>query len=420
MFRFTLSILLVTMTLSAFAASDCAAQAGLWDARLDSPGGAIRFVLKLEHDQQNDSWSAWLINGPEEIEVPRVDVTGDGEVTLAIEHYDSTLKLKTVPKTGNDEMKLVGNWKKRRKSDEWVEMNFNASPHVKADSKSTKVSSAFDGRWHVKFSSSDDPAVGIFKATSDTSTLGGTFLTTTGDYRFLSGAATDSEMELSCFDGAHAFLFKAKLESDGSLVGDFWSSNTWHETWSATKDSKAEIADAFELTKATASSINALSFPDLNGKQTRLDAEEFAASVRLVHIFGSWCPNCHDAAIYLAELKTKYGDDISIVGIAFELTGDMKRDAEQVRKYLKRHKLDHPVLIGGTSSKTEASKAVTIIDKVRSYPTTIFADSTGKIIAIHQGFSGPATGSAYEKLRLKFESTINGVLQTGQSQNSKK
>ena len=98
----------------------------------------------------------------------------------------------------------------------------------------------------------------------------------------------------------------------------------------------------------------------------------------------------------------------------------MKRDAEQVRKYLKRHKLDHPVLIGGTSSKTEASKAVTIIDKVRSYPTTIFADSTGKIIAIHQGFSGPATGSAYEKLRLKFESTINGVLQTGQSQNSKK
>ena len=165
------------------------------------------------------------------------------------------------------------------------------------------------------------------------------------------------------------------------------------------------------MTKATEANINALSFPDLEGKQTRLDDKQFSAPVRLVHIFGSWCPNCHDAAVYLAELEAKHGKDISVVGIAFELTGDLNRDAEQVRKYLKRNKLDHPVLIGGGSSdKGEASKAVSIIDEVRSFPTTIFADKSGKIIAVHQGFSGPATGDAYVELKKKFESTIDGIL----------
>ena len=410
MLRFFISFVVFAAFASLAFVNTCTAQSGLWDAHVDSPGGPIRFVLKLEHSEHDDSWSAWLINGTEEIEVPNVE-SKNSSLVLSIDHYDSELTLTKIPKTVSNDHGLVGSWKKRRKANKWVEMDFGASPHVENEKGSNTANTEFDGRWQVKFSSSDDPAVGIFKVNPKTGILGGTFLTTTGDYRFLAGTANDGEMELSCFDGAHAFLFKAKLNPDGSLAGDFWSSNTWHETWMATKDEKATIADGFELTKATSSNINALSFPDLDGKQTGLDAEEFAAPVRLVHIFGSWCPNCHDAGVYLAELKQKYGDKISVVGIAFELTGDMKRDTEQVRKYLKRHKLDHPVLIGGgSSSKAEASKAVSIIDEVRSYPTTIFADRDGKIIAVHQGFAGPATGDAYEKLKVKFESTIDGIL----------
>jgi len=408
MFRFSIPFLLTALIATQIGIRHCQAQSGLWDAQLNSLGGPIRFGLKLEHSENDDSWSALLINGTEEIEVPRVTAK-DGQLVLSIDHYDSEITLTKIPKTEVNAQGLVGTWKKRRKANKWVEMDFGAAPRADDKNGSTKANSKFDGRWQVNFSSSEDPAVGIFKADSKTGALGGTFLTTTGDYRFLSGSATEDEMELSCFDGAHAFLFKAKLKPDGSLAGDFWSSNTWHETWTGTKDDAAAIADSFKLTKATEPNINALSFPDLDGKQTRLDADEFAAPVRLVHIFGSWCPNCHDAAVYLAELKTKYGKDISVVGIAFELTGDMKRDADQVRKYLTRHKLDHPVLIGGKSSKVEASKAVTFIDEVRSYPTTIFADRSGKIIAVHQGFAGPATGKAYEKLRLKFESTIDGI-----------
>ena len=389
----------------------CFAQAGQWDAQLDSPGGPIRFGLHIKYEGKGN-WIAWLRNGQERIDVPEiVDQRVDNTIQLNIDHYESQLNVKLVPGTvsGTDssEKRLVGTWKKRRGPKKWVEMDFSAVPRTESELRARELK--FDGRWRVKFSSSEEPAVGIFKST-EKGKLAGTFLTTTGDYRFLAGSDNEKEMELSCFDGAHAFLFKAKLQDDGSLTGDFWSSKHWHETWTAVRDEEAKLPDSFELTKATKENINGLAFPDLDGKETKLDDKRFSAPVRIVHIFGSWCPNCHDAGVYLSELKQKYEDKISVVGVAFELTGDFERDAAQVRKYLSRHKLDHSVLIGGKSSKTEASKVMTFIDEVRSYPTTIFADSTGEIIGVHQGFSGPATGESYVELKKKFESVIEGIL----------
>ena len=416
MFRLSPILFPIAFAICLTLANPCQSQEGLWDAQLECRGGPIRFGLKLEHSQSDDQWSAWLVNGSEQIKVPNVKADGENNIVLSIDHYDSQLTLVHAPKskTGDSESHLTGTWKKLRSADKWVKMKLSATPHDVIDSAADQSSSAskFDGRWQVKFSSSDEPAVGVFKTDPQNGKLGGTFLTTTGDYRFLSGTFEKNEMAISCFDGAHAFLFKATLDDAGSIAGDFWSSKTWHETWTATRSENAKLPDSFGLTKATEANINSLSFPDLDGKPTGLDAEQFAAPVRLVHIFGSWCPNCHDAAVYLAELEAKYGKKVSVVGIAFEHTGDLKRDADQVRKYLKHNKLDHPVLIGGNSDKAKASKAISIIDEVRSYPTTIFADRSGKIIAIHQGFSGPATGEDYVNLKKKFESTIDEVLES--------
>jgi len=414
MLRFPLLLTSIVLAICVSLVGDCHSQQGLWDAQLECPGGPIRFDLKI--DKHNDDWSAWLINGTEQIQVPGVKKSDVGTLILSIDHYDSELTLTQVPKTDRSEPFLVGSWKKRRKVNKWVEMDFSASQADSTKPNPKLDQSNFDGRWEVKFSSSDEPAVGVFETDPKTGKLGGTFMTTTGDYRFLSGTVNEDKMEISCFDGAHAFLFKASIDKEENLKGDFWSSKHWHETWTATRNDNAKLPDSFELTKATETNINALSFPDLDGKQTRLNDARFAAPVRIVHIFGSWCPNCHDAAVYLSELETKYGKDISVVGVAFELTGDFKRDAEQVRKYLKRNMLDHTVLIGGTSDKSKASKAVGIIDEVRSYPTTIFADRFGKIVAVHQGFSGPATGDTYSELKIKFESTINGIIKAARLQ----
>ena len=105
-----------------------------------------------------------------------------------------------------------------------------------------------------------------------------------------------------------------------------------------------------------------------------------------------------------------FGVSGSLSNGLFELTGDFGRDAEQVRRYLQRHRSDYPVLIAGLSDKKHASKQLPFLDKVRSYPTTIFLDANGNVRAIHTGFTGPATGKAHDEMRAKFEKLIEEIL----------
>ncbi|MBL4686429.1 MAG: hypothetical protein JKY37_17675 [Nannocystaceae bacterium] len=55
-------------------------------------------------------------------------------------------------------------------------------------------------------------------------------MTDTGDYRYLDGRYEAGTLELSCFDGGHAFLFRARVDESGRLVGDFWSRGSYHAT----------------------------------------------------------------------------------------------------------------------------------------------------------------------------------------------
>ncbi len=72
--------------------------------------------------------------------------------------------------------------------------------------------------------------------------------------------------------------------------------------------------------------------------------------------------------------------------------------------------IEYPLLIAGTADKAEASKAFPLIERVKSFPTTIFMDGNGSVHMVHSGFSGPATGEAYARLQALFESTIEELL----------
>lgn len=395
---------------------------------MESPGGDLRFGLEIETSRAGKALAV-VSNGRERIQVP-VATIDDGKLSLQFTHYDSEITGKLQRESQgvdvSDEQTIVesdlvtdstrgmiiGSWRKRRGLNEWVEMRFRATPAA-AKTSPQKLSGAqpFAGRWAVKFQQSTDPAVAEFARNNDGS-VSGTFLTTTGDYRFLHGAGVNDKLELSCFDGAHAFLFRAALQGNDKLVGEFWSSNTWHEKWTAERNPNAELPDPFAQTKlVSGKSIGSYAFPDLQGIPTRLDDPKFAGQAKLIYVFGSWCPNCHDAAAYFSELQNSYSDDqLSIIGLAFELTGDFERDAAQVKRYLQRHGVDYPVLIAGPADKTLAAQAIPFLDKVRSYPTTIFLDSNHQVKAIHTGFSGPATGKAYSEMKAEFKSLIDSII----------
>ena len=408
-------------------------QPGIWRAWLDSPGGELPFQLELSGQPGQPGASggqlqAVIHNGPERIPFELVRLEGR-QLTLARPHYDSTI---TARLNAAGEL-LEGEWVKRGSGDAWTRMPFRAdfcsteasSPAAQRCrfapvSTAAGPSAQRSGRWRVRFGSSDEDSVAVFEGGG--MDLRGTFLTTLGDYRFLAGDARNGQLRLSCFDGAHAFLFKAAVKpgaegAPASLEGDFWSRDTWHETWTAVLDDDAALPDAFGLTRWNEEvPLASLTFPDLDGTERSLADPAFRGKARILKLFGTWCPNCNDEARYLVELDRHYrARGLSIVGLAFEHSGEFERDAEQVRRYAEHHRIEFPLLLAGVSDKGAASDRFPLIDRVRAYPTTLFLDAEGVVRAIHTGFSGPATGAAYTKLREDFERLIEALLDEADS-----
>ncbi len=396
---------------------------GRWRAWLDSPGGELPFGLELK--KEGDSWKAWLINGEDRAEVPRVEVSAN-ELVLSIPHYASTIRAKA----SEGGAKLDGEWQKRGRGDKVVKLAFHATagfhtrfrgragdpsaletpppPHAEKPTRPWTI----DGRWSM-----DEQSSVVVLQTRPNDTVVGTILTPGGDYGFMEGylawpAERVSELHLSTFDGSHALLLVARSEDGRTLKGDLWSGDTVHDTWTATRDDAATLPDAFAQTQfSEGAKLSDLKFPDLQGKTRSLDEPAFAGKARIIEVFGSWCPNCNDASRYLVELHRKYKDrGLSVVGLAFEYTGDFARDAEQVKAFAEYHKIEYPLLLAGVADREKASAALPIIDKLRAYPTIILLDAEGKGRAVYTGFSGPATGAEYDKFRAAFEAKVEELL----------
>lgn len=400
------------------------------------PGGALPFECDLQQSAQDDPWYAAISNGEEVIGCRDVDVThhtiGHDEVwdvRINLAHYDTVLRWTMIYSSDQQAFRGGGTLRKTRPSGR-VEIPLSIRGPVQQGSWQSRSSSPerflpieplgqwaskndFSGRWRVNFSSSDDPAIGVFDV-DDAGFVNGTFLTKTGDYRYLAGRVDGTKLRMSCFDGAHAFLFHARMLEDGTLRGDFWSGTWWHETWTASRDDSISLPDAYESTEWLGdSSMADLVFVDEGGQPKSLgDAlEQLGGKVRVVEVFGTWCPNCIDAAKDLKHLEDKYHDrGLRVLGLAFEHTEDLSRSTGIVRAYKQRYGLDWPVLIAGLSDKEAASEALPVLDRIRTYPTLIFLDENNELIAIHAGYTGPATGEAYDQMIASFERLIESNL----------
>ncbi|GJM19617.1 MAG: hypothetical protein DHS20C14_18300 [Phycisphaeraceae bacterium] len=406
---------------------------------LESGSGAAprietSFELTTEGAAPNLRSHAVIHNGPERIEVPVVERTRRS-VTLGFPHYDSELTLRSV-RPADERAVAEGAWRINRGASGVAELPARAvpvgwvtgtrRPAIVADRDAEQTVS---GRWAIEFERSG-PAVGVFEIDRYGAATG-TVLTPTGDYRYLAGRYEPTlrewgprdpirdddivgKLELSTFDGAHAFAIVGDRRRDGRLAGVFISGSWWAEGWSARKDSTAALPDAFAETIASdPGALGGLIFRDTAGAERAVVdvLNEQGGTVRLVELFGTWCPNCADAADELVELRARYADrGLTVLGVAFEATPDFDRSARQVGVYQDRHGADWPVLIGGTRDKAEATRVFRVLDKVRSYPTILFLNERNEVVAVHTGFSGPATGEAYRSQRARFEEIIEGIL----------
>ena len=329
-----------------------------------------------------------------------------------------------------DDNVLKGYWRRRRTGQQYQNMPFEAqlnhlerfetvnpatgkSERVAAKSTSSQTVDV-SGKWKTTFRSADDSsyeAVGVFNQKDNRVT--GTFLTTTGDYRYLEGNIIGDSLLLSCFDaGGHAFLFKAKVSADKKMTGTFHSGFTGLETWTAQLDPNAELPDANALTfLKPGEKTLAFSFPEPNGNLVSLDDARFKDKVTIIQILGTWCPNCMDETNFLSPwYKKNKSRGVEVVGLAFEKTADMTESGPKIQRMKERFKIDYPVALAGTNNKVEASKSLPALNRVVAFPTTIFIDKKGNVRQIHTGFSGPGTGAYYDKFVDEFNRLVDKLL----------
>lgn len=271
------------------------------------------------------------------------------------------------------------------------------------------------GNWEVVFSADSDEdqyfAKGVFNQKGQNVT--GTFMTKTGDYRYLDGIVNGNQLKMSTFDGAHAYLFTAVV-TDSTMNGTFYSGNKWCEPFEAQRNDFFELPDANTLTflKEGYDRLE-FSFPDEEGRMVSLSDAQFKDKVVIVQIMGTWCPNCLDETKYFSEYYNTHSEkDIAFLGLAFEYAKTEAKAFGSIERLKDRIGIEYPVLLAqyGTSDKVEAQKKLPMLNHVLSYPTTLFIDKKGNVRKIHTGFSGPATGAIYVDFKKEFERYVDELL----------
>ena len=270
------------------------------------------------------------------------------------------------------------------------------------------------GIWEMNFTEEDGKtfiAKGIFDQLGQKVT--GTIRTTTGDHRYLEGALSDTDLKLSAFDGAHAFLYTADVDGD-KMQGAFYYGNHYKSTFVAHKNMQYELPheDSLTFLKEGYDRFD-FSFPNLNDEVISLSDDRYKDKVVVVQILGSWCPNCLDECKYYVEYLNKNPNpNLEFVGLAFEYARTKEKAFESLRRLKTGLDIEYPLLLAqqGSSDKGKAQEKLPMLNHVLSYPTTIFIDKKGAVRKIHTGFNGPATGQKYLDYKVEFENFVQGLL----------
>ena len=374
---------------------------GTWRVDITMQNQQLPFILEiLKHGEE---YKANLINGPELIPLDEVEVRNDS-VFIGLHIFDIDLRAQI---SGDA---LEGLYIKNYKDD--YKLPFKASYGITSRFDDPQASTQFDGKWQTTFIDEEGnsyPAVGVFK--KDGNLLNGTFLTETGDYRYLEGFTEGNKMRLFTFDGNHAFIFNATIQND-SLQGEFLSGKSYKETFGAIRDENAKLTNANELTFLKEGfNEMAFTFPGLDGKQVSLADEKYRGKVVLLQIFGTWCPNCMDETKFYADWYDKNRKKgVEIIGLAYEAKDDFEYAKKRVEKMKEKYTVNYDYVIAGVYDKEAAAKSLPMLNHILSFPTTIFIDKKGKVRRIHTGFSGPATGVYYEEFVDEFNTFMSQLL----------
>lgn len=272
------------------------------------------------------------------------------------------------------------------------------------------------GRWSVVFTKDTGKeynAVAEFEQVGDS--LKGTFLTATGDYRYLEGIVKGDSLVMSTFDGTHAFFFSGKIINDGKIDrGVFASGPVYKESWVAVKDSLGSIDETKALMqlKGVENKLH-FRFPDLDSNMIGISDDRFKNKVVIVQILGSWCPNCMDETSFLSRYyKENAAKGVEIIGLAYEYINEFSIARKNLMRFKNKFDVQYPMLITGVTSadSLRTEKTLPEMTQIKAFPSMILIGKDGTVRKTHVGYAGPATGIHHENFKQKFTEDINALL----------
>ena len=347
--------------------------------------------------------SIYIENGDEKIACQVKKLTNDS-IQFALPVFDQEFLGVFTSDTS-----IVGSWFNYAKAPDYS-IPFTATEnHIKPNKNSFNIT----GKWQTEFSAATADAfkaIGIFTVMNSKTV--GSFITETGDFRYLQGNIIDNKLNLACLDGSHAFLFTADVLNDSTIAnGKFYSGKHYQTTWYAKKDSTASLKNPYEISRVdtmvdftfTATTVDSLSY--------KFTTDSIKDKVTIVQILGTWCPNCMDESRYYQKLINQYGaDNLHFIGVAFENGNSHEEYVENINRFTNSLKLTYPVMYAGRASKKVASEVFPMLNEVVSFPTSIIFNKKGKIEAVHTGFYGPGTGDYFYHYQDKTERLLEKLL----------
>ncbi len=372
--------------------------------------GELPFTFEVIYDDE-ENYHIEIINAEERIRVDDIQFghnkqSGRDTILIDFPVYESYVR------AFYEEDVIEGEWVVKTRKDYSIPfVAFHGQDYRFTELRKTPKLD-LSGNWEVTFGTdTDDPykAIGEFQQAGNN--LSGTFRTETGDYRFLEGEVQADKVYLSCFDGSHAFLFEAKILEDERMIGSFRSGNHYRTTWEAKRNPDFVLGSPDSLTYLK-EGYDALSFAFENpdGKLISLDNEDLKDKVKIVQIFGTWCPNCRDEANFLVDyLQQNNPSNLEVIGLAFEKHRDKAKANVAIKTYKEKMKIPYEMVVAGYYNKKEAAEALPMLNAIISYPTMIFVDKNNQVRRIHTGFSGPAT-SQYKDFAQDFDDFVKELL----------
>jgi peroxiredoxin len=387
--------------LSALVAIGCSSGAppiaGHWDAMVDVNGVQVPFRFEIAGDQSRVS--GVFFNGDERI--PSTSgALRNGALTLSFDHYAARIEARVV------DGQLDGQYVRAR----------GAPYPFRAARRSPPSSPAVEGPpiggvWIIPTGSSKGEAAWRFIVHQAGPDVSAAILRVDGDTGALTGRFDGDRFVLSHFSGQRPLLLEITVERDGSLaiLQNKRTRMTAIREEQARERHVAAPADpsSHSFAKNAAEPFR-FSFPDPGGRTISNDDARFRNKVVIVNITGTWCPNCHDEAPFLADLYQRYRSlGLEVVALSFEEAAQLQ-DPARLRAFAARYGIEYPMLLAGVPDELAAK--VPQIENLNSFPTTIFLGRDGKVREVHAGFPSKASGRFYTETIESIERLVEALL----------